>query len=166
MAKKYCLKEDKRRENISMGSYSWTRADKTTPQKNICRGDVYKILIPQEFGGGFILDTYNDYGQIFAYDHTKETADLNGVLAYWNKCSDMKYEGKTYPETMEEILKRGNTALDHNRYKGIDIGCEDEDIDKLKYPLKLVSVSYEGSYEDCIMRSYTDPEQGYRRTYW
>ena len=69
-----------------MGSFSWLRADKTTKRSNLTDGDVYKILIPQEFGGGYIKDTYYDYGCVFEYDDAKENADLYGILAYWNKC--------------------------------------------------------------------------------
>lgn len=39
-----------------MGAFSWLRAERTTQRKNIAVGDIYKILIPQEFGGGFIRD--------------------------------------------------------------------------------------------------------------
>lgn len=147
-----------------MGSFSWMRADKTTKRSNLTCGDVYKILIPQEFGGGFIKDTYFDYGYVF-YD-TGHEADLYGILAYWNKCDGMIYDGEEYPSTMKDILERGKTCLQNNRCKGIDIGCYDEYIDKLKYPLKLVSASYKGTYEECNMRSYVDPEQGFRKTYW
>jgi hypothetical protein len=149
-----------------MGSFSWTRADKTTKRSNLTYGDRYKILIPQEFGGGFIKDTYYDYGYVFHNDDTKEDADLYGILAYWNKCEGMIFEGEEYPATMEDILKRGNTRLQENRCKGINIGCYREQIDMLKYPLKLVSASYEGTYEDCDMRSYGDPAQGFYKTYW
>ena len=149
-----------------MGSFSWTRADKTTKRKNLTDGDVYKILIPKEFGGGYIKDIYYDYGYVFEYDDTKENADLYGILAYWNKCEGMIFDGEEYPSTMEDILKRGKTRLQNNRCKGIDIGCYDNQIDKLKYPLKLVSASYKGTYEECDMRSYGDPEQGFCKTYW
>ena len=54
----------------------------------------------------------------------------------------MQYEGDEYPSTMKDILERGNTCLQNNRSKGIDIGCYDDDVDRLRYPLKLVSVSY------------------------
>lgn len=149
-----------------MGSFSWTRADKTTKRKNLADGDKYKILIPQEFGGGYIKDTYYDYGKVFEYDDTRETADLYGILAYWNKCEGMIFDGDEYPITMDDILERGNTCLQNNRCKGIDIGCYDEDIDKLEYPLKLVSISYKGTYEDCDMVSYGDDTQGFVKTYW
>ena len=149
-----------------MGSFSWMRADKTTKRSNLTDGDNYKILIPHEFGGGFIKDTYYDYGYVFEYDDTKENADLYGILAYWNKCDGMIYDGEEYPSTMKDILERGKTCLQSNRSKGIDIGCYDEQIDKLKYPLKLVSASYKGTYEECDMRSYGDPKQGFYKTYW
>lgn len=61
-----------------MGSFSWLRATKTTKRKNIVEGDKYKILIPKEFGGGFIIDTYFGYGYVFEYDDTKPNADLYG----------------------------------------------------------------------------------------
>ena len=149
-----------------MGSFSRTRADKTTKRSNLTDGDVYKILVPKEFGGGFIKDRYYDYGYVFEYDDTKENADLYGILAYWNKCEGMEFDGEEYPSTMKDILERGNTCLQNNRCKGIEIGCYDNDINKLKYPLKLVSASYQGTYEDCEMRSYGDPEQGFIKTYW
>lgn len=149
-----------------MGSFSWERADQTTKRRNLTDGDVYKILIPEEFGGGFIKDTYYDYGNVFEYDDTRENADLYGILAYWNKCDGMEYTGDEYPSTMKDILERGNTCLQNNRCKGIDIGCYREQIDKLKYPLKLVSASYKGTYESCKGKSYNDPTQGFYKTYW
>lgn len=149
-----------------MGSFSWTRADRTTARKNLTSGDVYKILIPREFGGGFIVDIYYDYGKVFEYDDTRDTADLYGILAYWNKCEGMIYDCEEYPSTMKDILEYGNTRNYDNRDKGIKIGCYDDDIDKLKYPLKLVSVEYERTYEQCEGRSYSDPAQGFYATYW
>ena len=149
-----------------MGDFSWLRADKTTKRNNIVYGDRYKILIPKEFGGGFIKDTYYGYGVVFEGDDEKEPADLYGILAYWNKCDGMDYEGNEYPSTMKDILERGNTCDQNNRCRGVDIGCYDSQVDKLKYPLKLVSASYRGTYEDCEMRSYGDPNQGFFKTYW
>jgi len=78
----------------------------------------------------------------------------------------MIFEGEEYLSTMKDILERGNTCLQENRCKGIKITCSDKDIDNLKYPLKLVSASYKGTYEECKNRSYDDPEQGFIKTYW
>lgn len=148
-----------------MGSFSWIRAERTTARKNIAVGDIYKILIPQEFGGGFIRDEYYGSGAVFGADWN-HMADLYGIIAYWNKSEGMIYDGDEYPSTMEDILNRGNTCLQENRCKGIEIGCDDKDIFRLKYPLKLVSASYHGTYEECEGKSYRDPEQGCRKTYW
>lgn len=146
-----------------MGSFSWLLADTRTKRSNIMPGEWYRILIPKEFGGGYIEDCYGDFGRVFA--DTPEEADLYGILAYWNGCEDMDYDGDEYPKTMKDILERGKTSLDNNREKGIEIGCYDEDIDKLKYPLKLVSTQYTGSYETCHGRSYGDPAQGFVPTW-
>jgi len=64
------------------------------------------------------------------------------LLAFWNKADGLKYDGE-YP-----AMKETDGYTDHNREKGIDIGCYDNDIARLKYPLKLVSASFDGTYED------------------
>ena len=156
-----------------MGSFSWTRAEHITKRANITLGDKYKILVPMEFGGGYIVDYYYDYGYVnYGYSGEAEyvdaegchfsefpVADLYGILHYWN----------TYNSSvcsMHEILYNGDTCDDDRRCHGIDIGCYDKQIDKLKYPLKLVSMSYKGTYEDCAGRSYGDPNQGFFKGYW
>lgn len=63
-----------------MGAFSWLRAERTTQRKNIAVGDIYKILIPQEFGGGFIRDEYCGSGIVFG-DDWDHMADLYGILA-------------------------------------------------------------------------------------
>lgn len=148
-----------------MGCFSWMRADKTTKRSNIVDGDSYKILIPKEFGGGFIKDHYQGYGRVL-WDTKDNMADLYGILAYWNKHPNMIYDGDKYPSTMEDILTKGKTGHYGNRWRGINISRFNGDIDKLKYPLKLVSASYKGTYEDCEGRSYSDPNQGFFKTYW
>ena len=156
-----------------MGSFSWTRAECTTKRANIALGDKYKILVPIEFGGGYIVDYYFDYGYVnYGYsgeaeyvnaegNHFKElpVADLYGILHYWNTYSDDMW-------SMHDILYHGDTCDDKIRGHGIDIGCYDKQVDKLKYPLKLVSMSYKGTYEDCAGRSYSDPNQGFFKGYW
>lgn len=141
-----------------MGSFSWLRADHTTKRNNLTDGDRYKILIPKEFGGGFIKDTYYDYGYVFY--GTDHEADLYGILAYWNKCDGMIFDGDEYPSTMKDILERGHTCNQENRCKGINLKRD------IKYPLKLVSASYKGTYEECEGVSEDDPNQGFFKTYW
>lgn len=145
-----------------MGSFSWLKADNLTNVKNVAEGEVFKFLIPKEFGGGFIKDTYQDYGYL---GHNKDDSpkyDMYELLAFWNHemiNRELQYDGE-FPK-MKEI----DEYTDDNRGLGIDIGCYDEDIDKLKYPLKLVSEEYEGTYEELETYSYGDPDQGFYVTY-
>lgn len=168
-----------------MGSFSWTRAEDTTKRANLTCGDKYKILVPIEFGGGYIVDMYFDYGYVFYKNNKNDFVgyyvdangtvysgktitenDLYGILAYWNGIDNLQYESEERPTSMIRILVDGNTRLQKNRCAGISLDCSDNDTNELKYPLKLVSMSYRGSYEDCKGRSYGDPNQGFGKYYW
>lgn len=141
-----------------MGSFSWLKADKLTKVANVVYGSSYKFLIPKEFGGGFIKDYYQDYGQLGTKVDGSPKYDMCELIAFWNHemlNRELKYEGD-FP-----LMKEIDEYTDYNRCLGIDIGCYDEDIDELKYPLKLVSPSYKGTYEDLETYSYGDPNQGF-----
>lgn len=138
-----------------MGSFSWNKADELTNIENIAYGTSFKFLIPQEFGGGFIKDEYQDYGYLGNKEDGEPKYDMYELLAFWNKAEGLKYEGE-FP-----LMKEIDEHTDHNRGLGIDIGCYDEDILKLKYPLKLVSASFKGTYEDLDKPSFGDPDQGF-----
>lgn len=145
-----------------MGSFSWLKADDLTNVANVAYGQPFKFLIPKEFGGGFIKDKYQDYGYLGQKENGEPKYDMYELLAFWNHelvGSGLKYDGE-FPK-MKEI----DCYTDQNRSLGIDIGCCKEDIDKLKYPLKLVSSSYNGTYEDLKTYSYVDPDQGFYVVY-
>ena len=120
-----------------MGSFSWCRAEATTKRSNISCGDRYKILVPQEFGGGYIQDIYDDYGYVFPfygedeYDQSylkyvdgngkvyqaKEfidtTIDLYGILAWWNKPDGLDFIVPDDVDTLEEAERsRPKTMYD------------------------------------------------------
>jgi hypothetical protein len=146
-----------------MGSFSWLKADELTKVSNIVYGKPFKFLIPKQFGGGFIKDVYQDYGYLGQREDGQPKHDMYEILAFWNfdkTGNELQYEGEFLP-AMKEIDKDTR----HNRGLGIEIGCYDNQIDRLKYPLKLVSASYKGSYEDLEMRSYGDPNQGFYELY-
>ena len=138
-----------------MGSFSWNKADKLTAVENVVCGKSFKFLIPKEFGGGFIKDKYQDYGYLSTKENGEPKYDMYELLAFWNKAEGLKYEGK-YP-----LMKEIDDYTDDNRGLGIAIGCYDTQILKLKYPLKLVSVSFDGAYEDLDTCSFSDPDQGF-----
>lgn len=136
-----------------MGSFSWLKADDLTNIENIAYGASFKFLIPKEFGGGFIKDKYQDYGYLGRKDDGTPKYDMYELLAFWN--SDMPYGLGTvknrlyYGDDIEEItelpmMKEIDEHTDKNRKMGISIGCYNDEIDKLKYPLKLVSPSLRG----------------------
>ena len=137
-----------------MGSFSWNKADDLTTTENIAYDRPFKFLIPKEFGGGFIKDNYQDYGYLGTNENGEPKYDMYELLAFWNK-ADVKYNGE-FP-----LMKEIDEHTDRNRGRGIDIGCYDNDILKLKYPLKLVSVSFKGTYEDLKTCSLGDPDQGF-----
>jgi len=138
-----------------MGSFSWNKADTLTVIENIAEHKPFKFLIPKEFGGGFIEDKYQDYGLLGRKWDGSPKYDMYELLAFWNNAKNLKYDGE-YP-----VMKEVDDYTDYNRSKGIDIGCYDEQLLKLKYPLKLVSCSFKGAYEDLQTCSLRDPDQGF-----
>jgi hypothetical protein len=138
-----------------MGSFSWNRADKLTQFENIYYNAKFKFLIPKEFGGGFIIDEYQDYGYLGTNENGEPKYDMYELLAFWNNAEGLKFDGD-YPK-MKEI----DEYTMHNRRIGIEIGCYDKQMLSLKYPLKLVSVLYSGTYEDLETCSLNDPDQGF-----
>lgn len=141
-----------------MGSFSWLRADRTTRTMNVVYGTSFKFLIPKEFGGGYILDSYRDYGDLV--DKKGNEYDMYEILAFWNR-EDLKNKELQFDDNTNMDMPIKSDATDHNRGIGINIGCYDHEIVKLKYPLKLVSPRYKGSYEDCNGPSLGDPNQGW-----
>jgi hypothetical protein len=140
-----------------MGGFSWNKADDLTAIENIAYGDSFKFLIPQEFGGGFIRDKYQNYGYLGTKGNGEPKYDMYELLAFWNKAEGLEYDGE-FP-----FMKEIDQYTDENRRLGIDIGCHDKQILKLKYPLKLVSASFKGTYEDLKTCSLDDPDQGFCR---
>jgi hypothetical protein len=138
-----------------MGSFSWNKADKLTNIENVAYDTPFKFLIPKEFGGGFIKDKYQDYGYLGTKENGEPKYDMYELLAFWNKAEGLKCNGE------HPLMKEIDEHTDDNRGLGIDIGCYDKDILKLKYPLKLVSASFKGTYEDLDTPSLGDPDQGF-----
>lgn len=153
-----------------MGSFSWLKADNLTKVANIVYGEPFKFLIPKEFGGGYIKDKYQGYGGLGTKEDGTPKYDMYELLAFWNKDMRIPFEEKTVAAILKyngefPLLKEIDEYTIKNRSLGIDIGCYDNEIDKLKYPLKLVSASYMGTYEDLNKPSYGDPNQGFGKLY-
>lgn len=147
-----------------MGSFSWLKADDLTKIDNIAYNAPFKFLIPKEFGGGFIKDYYQDYGDLGTKRDGTPKYDMFELLAFWNHEQIPETVGKLQYDGEFPLLKEVDQYTYHNRCIGIEIGCYDKQIDKLKYPLKLVSCSFKGTYEDIKKPSYGDPNQGFYQT--
>ena len=149
-----------------MGSFSWLKADNLTKVANVQYGAPFKFLIPEEFGGGYIKDYYQDYGYLGTKEDGTPKYDMYELLAFWNheateeRGYELRYDGEEMP-----MMKEIDQYTSYNRNAGISIGCYDRQIDELKYPLKLVSCSYKGSYENLDTPSYGDPNQGFGPIY-
>lgn len=73
-----------------MGSFSWLKADELTRVKNVAYGKPFKLLIPKEFGGGFIKDHYQDYGYLGTNADGEPKYDMFELLAFWNAHMQMR----------------------------------------------------------------------------
>lgn len=153
-----------------MGSFSWMYATpnpaKSSPL-NIMYGDKVKLLIPEALGGGAIVGTYRDYGDIETADGTLH--DVYELVTLWNS------------PTLRNILKEYNTELtdaDIAR-KSYDKDADEETNrlirrigidwnygtygDRLFYGLKFARLKDKVTYETCDYFSSGDPWQGFRR---
>ena len=79
------------------------------------------------------------------------------LLAIWSS-DDIK--GDLFGVDDDIKLKEIDKYTEHSRLLGISIGCYNEQINRFKYPLKLVSCSFKGTYEDLDTPSYGDQNQG------
>ena len=164
-------KTKKRKRDNKMGSFSWQYASEKSETLNFCPGDEIKVLIPEHFGIGEIVGSYEDYGIVLTEDGKEY--DLYDLIAIFN-AEDLKekeindkikqlYKEKKLP-TVEEVVPLFGDD-DTLRIVGINIGCYDEQLDSLKYPLKVVPISEDVKYEDCNFISYGDPNQGFEYDY-
>ena len=67
-----------------MGSFSWLKADNLTKVANVQYGAPFKFLIPEELGGGYIKDHYQDYGYLGTKEDGTPKYDMYELLALWN----------------------------------------------------------------------------------
>lgn len=153
-----------------MGSFSWMYATpnptKSSPL-NIMPGDKVKLLIPEALGGGAIVGTYRDYGDIETADGTLH--DVYELVALWNS------------PTLRNILKEYNPQLTDadiaRKSYDKDADKETNDLirrigiswnygthgDRLFYGLKFARLKDKVTYETCDYFSSSDPWQGFRR---
>lgn len=150
-----------------MGSFSFIRAD-VKGSANILYGDTVKLLIPIEFGGGYIKGKYVDYGRI---DENGIEYDIYELAGIWNSPKILKALKGLFSNParkQSDIWDNNNerNLTDVIRHVGIDLAVYDEDHAKAKYPIKIVGENVDTTYEQCYRISFTDPTQGFVRWSW
>lgn len=143
-----------------MGSFSWYKADKN---ENIIDGETIKVLIPKEFGGGCILGTYEDYGNI---NENEIIYDIYALIAIWNSKKLYKAVKELGYNNPARISSEDKDLTRIIRSHGINIACYDEDHLKCKYPIKFISANCNMTYEECENISLSDEEQGFWKHVW
>ena len=150
-----------------MGNFSWLDCDSVKENNRQIVNDkcekVY-LLIPKEFGGGYILESqYGGYGEFGGKDVYDLVIDWNikDITNILQNKDNFKCEWvKEYEEEFIHLSK-GEPLSDgvDKRTLGIAIACYDEDNAKLKYPIK-VTHREDLIYEDANF-SLSDPNQGW-----
>lgn len=150
-----------------MGSFSFIRAD-VKGSANILYGDTVKLLIPIEFGGGYIKGKYVDYGRINENGIEYDIYELAGI---WNSPKILKALKGLFSNPARKQSDIWDSDSERNltdviRNVGIDLTVYDEDHAKAKYPIKIVGENVDTTYEQCYRISFTDPTQGFVRWGW
>ena len=143
-----------------MGSFSFLRVDNLNKSVNIVENQSFKCLIPKEFGGGFIKDHYQDYGDL--YIDGVNVYDMYELLAQWNQDIIREHfdpNHKLMINPTKTTLKKVDRYTDQNRSLGIDFYHQQKV--PVDYPLKLVAARCKDTYEDIEIPSLSDPNQGF-----
>lgn len=153
-----------------MGSFSWMYATpnptKSSPL-NIMPGDKVKLLIPEALGGGAIVGTYRDYGDIETADGTLH--DVYELVALWNSPTLRNILKEYNPELTDADIARKSYDKDADEETNDLIRCigiswnYGTHGDRLFYGLKFARLKDKVTYETCDYFSSSDPWQGFRR---
>lgn len=153
-----------------MGSFSWMYATpnpaKSSPL-NIMYGDKVKLLIPEALGGGAIVGTYRDYGDIETADGSLH--DAYELVALWNSPTLRNILKEHNPELTDADIARKSYDKDTNKETNDLIRCIGIDWnygtygDRLFYGLKFARLKDKVTYETCPHFSSSDPWQGFSR---
>lgn len=150
-----------------MGSFSFMYADGGKPgQANMLPGDDVRVLVPALFGGGSLDGTYADYGVVSTDDGD---VDVYELVALWNSVElvDVAVNLLGLDEEEARVKFMGGAFTRFARNVGIRIGCYDDDMVRLQYPLRVVPIeNASASYETVGGVSVGDPNQGFDAYPW
>jgi hypothetical protein len=135
-------------------------------QANMLPGDKVRVLVPELFGGGSLDGTYEDYGVVSTGDGG---VDVYELLALWNSAElvDVAVNLLGFDEEEVRVKFMGGAFTRFARNVGIRIGCYDDDMVRLQYPLRVVPIeNASASYETVGGVSVGDPNQGFYARPW
>lgn len=151
-----------------MGSFSFMYADGGKEnQANMVPGDRVRLLVPEVFGGGSLDGVYEDYGVVSFSDGM--SVDLYELIAMWNSAElvDVAVNLLGLDEGEARVKFMGGAFTRFARNVGIRIGCYDDDMVRLQYPLRVVPAdNVSVSYETVGGISVVDPNQGFYARPW
>jgi len=151
-----------------MGSFSFMYADGgKSNQANMLPGDDVRVLVPALFGGGSLDGVYEDYGVVSFSDGM--SVDLYELIAMWNSAElvDVAVNLLGLDEEEARVKFMGGAFTRFARNVGIRIGCYDDDMVRLQYPLRVVPIeNASASYETVGGVSVGDPNQGFYARAW
>lgn len=151
-----------------MGSFSFMYADGgKNNQANMLPGDRVRVLVPMLMGGGSLSGTYADYGVVEFSDGT--SVDLYELIALWNsaavRAAAAKVTGVPALDAACKMVDGEFTPFARN--VGIRVGCYDEDMLRLDWPLRIVPAENgDATYENVEGVSVGDPNQGFYARAW
>ena len=149
------------------GEFSLIKADRDARYANIGKGDVVKLLIPSEFGGGYIRGKYDGAGLIVENGISYSIYELAGI---WNSremyklAEEMGYENparKPYIDTPQndKVTERiQNVGLMHT--------ANEIEHARAEFPIKIVTADRRLAYEECQNISLYDRNKGCKQWEW
>ena len=141
-----------------MGQFSWLDCKTGEQIVDDKYRDVY-VLVPEEFGGGHILEKcYDGYGNFGGHD-------IYDLVVDWNRnyldCVDTDTWVCDWAKTLYEDLEAVDSGELEKRHVGITLACYDKDNVRLRYPIKITH-DPRAVYEYCAP-SKNDPDQGWEK---
>ena len=149
------------------GEFSLIVADRDGRFANIEKGQVVKLLIPKEFGGGYIRGKFDGTGLI---RENGVDYSIYELAAIWNSreiyklVEDMGYENpsrKPYVETPQN-----NKITERIQKVGLMFAANEIEHARAEFPIKIVTADRRLAYEECQNISLYDRNKGCKQWEW
>lgn len=149
------------------GEFSLIKADRDGRYANIGKGEVIKLLIPSEFGGGYIRGRYDGTGLIVENGTSYSIYELAGI---WNSremykaVEEMGYENpgrKPYVDTPQD-----DKVTERIQNVGLTFTANEIEHVRAEFPIKIVTADRRLTYEECENISLYDRNRGCKHWEW